>query len=150
MNQIEDENLSSLSTHLAEVIQDSLIRFKENVPNQSIIYSKDWEEEEYVPVENLSNDTEWFLDELIWTFGYLKNGGENSESVQISKRIAESIPQLEFKNNELPDVGEMRKYSEEFQNHPDFMLYQETRRREMGRMQEGLRLFGKHFQALWY
>jgi hypothetical protein len=153
INKIEFKNLANLDVYLAEIIRDSLTQFRDNLPPEMMLYSKEWKNSEWHSDENVSDDTDWFLNELIWTFTYLAKdySAESAEPIIENEEITESNRLFakiyaELKGEETDTITILDK----IQTHPDYALYKGMQRRERERAREGLKLFAEYYQALWY
>lgn len=153
INKIEFKNLANLDVYLAEIILDSLTQFRDNLPRQVMLYSKEWKDSEWHSDENVTDDTQWFLNELIWTFNYLANDSSSAsmEPLLNNEEITESGVLFTKMYNELrgEEVG-INDLLDKLQTHPDYALYKGMQRRERERAKEGLKLFAEYYQALWY
>ena len=133
---MDNSKLINLDITLAEIIRDHLIDFK-NMDRAGVLYSKNNEslDETYDQTRD-GDDTEWMLDELIWTFSLLAEGGAlNDPSVQKKSSFKfneEGVMSFEFDSEEgskedwLNEIGEVQ-----------------------ARIDSGLILFAKMFQRLW-
>jgi hypothetical protein len=153
INKIEFKNLANLDVFLAEIIRDSLIQFRDNLPPELMLYSKEWKDAEWHSDENVTDDTQWFLNELIWTFTYLANDSSSAsmEPLVDNEDITESGMLFAKMYNELKgeEIG-INDFLEKLETHPDYALYKGMQRRERERAKEGLKLFAEYYQALWY
>jgi len=153
INKIEFKNLANLDVFLAEIIRESLIQFRDNLPPELMLYSKEWKDSTWHSDENVSDDTQWFLNELIWTFNYLANDSSSAsmEPLLNNEEITESGVLFTKMYNELKgeEVG-INDLLDKLQTHPDYALYKGMQRRERERAKEGLKLFAEYYQALWY
>jgi hypothetical protein len=142
-----DLQVTNLDIHLAKIIHDALLNFKERLPEGLIIYSKAWEKEDYNwhSDENVSNDTDWFINELLWTFNHIQGEEETSESTLLFKRMSEGILNIEEVSAE-----KIQNSLDSLKNHPDYALYKGLQRKEAERVKNGLNLFAKYFRSLWY
>jgi len=153
INKIEFKNLANLDVYLAEIIRDSLIQFRDNLPPEVMLYSKEWKDADWHSDENASDDTQWLLGELIWTFNYLANDSSptSMEPLVDNEEITESGILFTKIYNELKaeDFG-INEFIDKLQTHPDYALYKGMQRRERERAKEGLKLFAEYYQGLWY
>jgi hypothetical protein len=124
-----------------------LIEFKNNLPKEVILYSKDWEatDENYLQDvwdadQQERNDTEWFLEELIWSFKYFA-GEIELESEKLLETIRE---ELNLHQLSLLEAAEA------IANHPEHDRYMNLVKEEIQRARNGTELFGKNFIKLWY
>lgn len=135
------KELWNLDSTLADIIHQYLVAFKA-APRMGILYSHEFENPDFNPFEEYSNDTEWFLDELIWTFKVISEGG------------VDSIPEVDALISEV--FGEERSMTVSEDGEVSFNLNEEKHKelRELEkvhqeRITKNLAMFGKYFQALW-
>lgn len=135
--------LFNLDMSLAYVIRDALIAFK-NYDRVGVTYSegditwKDGEEDR----SNWVDKSEWFLDELIWTFDTISRGG------------VDGIPEIDALIQEI--FGEVVNRSGDLNtslatahNHPEYKRMRELENAAQARVDAGLKLFAENFQRLW-
>lgn len=129
------KELWNLDSTLADIIHQYLVAFKAS-ERHLILYSHEFEDPEFKFFDDnglteYSDDTEWFLDELIWTFATLANGSETPEYETLLMEI--------FGEADLSvDHTKHQKYEEFIQLGKEI----ETR------IQRGLDLFTKRFSHL--
>lgn len=143
------DKLVNLDVYLAEIIYKALTEFKNNLPEAVILYSKDWEphqisaaplaQEGWDADQNTTDDTQWFLDELIWTFQYIAGDLEPPSA----KLFKEMYDELNIEKNLENSPGLLS-------THPKYAEYHATYREEMKRISNGMELFQKNFRRLWY
>jgi hypothetical protein len=126
---IEKRDLYNLDVTLAEIILKHLVAFK-GIHRHGILYSHEFEKDSFIHFSDFSDDTEWFLDELIWTFSELTTDASNSENETLFMKNATG-----------------KAFTEEEKAKWDNIM-DETKAREI-RINNGLRLFGKYFRHLW-
>lgn len=124
--------LINLNTTLAKVIRDYLIEFKK-MNRGGIIYEVDGE-----------NKTEWFLDELIWTFNtvYLGGATEDEKPRKIWDEITFGATNKDKPEDVLNEIKSL--YS-----NPKMRIWEKEVRQTQERINEGLRLFSIYFEGLW-
>jgi hypothetical protein len=139
-------DIVNLDMYLAGVIHDALLEFKRKINKGTILYSHVWEEhgQDWDADENVSNDTEWFLNELIWTFDHLRDDGSISESRKLFEKIGDGLI-----GTDGTTTARMLSFVDDVQHHPDYPRYQELQRQEDERAKKGLMLFAKYFRHLW-
>lgn len=141
MEEISKEKLINLNSTLSEIIRDHLIQFK-NMERAGIIYSKSGKlDDEDFSIAEHGDDTEWLLDELIWTFDAISRGGaaESPEAAVLMDEILEStILDVVFKKD-IKEKSRKEKY-EEWKN-----IIEQNRKR----IDRGLLLFAENFERLW-
>jgi hypothetical protein len=147
------KELWNLDSTLSDIIHQYLVAFK-NAERLGILYSHDFEKpgfkmmgEDGMPT-GYSNDTEWFLDELIWTFKTLSEGG------------VDSIPEVEAMIEEVFGHDGAMSFSDD-EEHLGYSVVSfridEEKNKQLRALEEklqeritkGLALFAKYFQALW-
>lgn len=145
-----DSDIMNLDMYLAGVIHNALLKFRENLDKGTLVYSHVWEENGYAweADENVSNDTEWFLNELLWTFDHLRDEGSIPESTKLFEQI--SGESRNPNDNTVSELMNFANFISDIQHHPDYQRYKELQRQEDERVKKGLMLFAKYFRGLWY
>lgn len=148
----EAYKLWNMDNTLAEIIYEWLVAFKK-APRNGILYSKTVDliapREEPVDWEK-HDDTEWLLDELIWTFDIIRNGGAMHSPEATALWDAESDKHdysLDFQKNENGDavfVSHMWENDEAGRDE-----YYAVVKRVQERVDSGLKLFAEMFEGLW-
>lgn len=136
--------LFSLDNSLAYVIRDALIAFK-NMDRAAVTYSegeitwKDGEEDR----SNWVDKSEWFLDELIWTFNTISLGGVTG------------LPEIEalihevFGGIDLSKPDYINESLDKAHAHPSYQKMRELEDAAQARVNAGLKLFADNFERLW-
>ena len=136
---ITKKELWNLDATLADIIHQYLVAFKAH-DRHLVLYSPDYDDPNWDPSGEIRDETEWFLDELIWTFNYLARGDEAEEALISEVFDAESIENLINEGGmDFSTIRDTPKYNElralETENHD--------------RATRGLELFAKRFRSLW-
>lgn len=134
--------LCNLDFVLAKFIHGKLIDFKtlyqEDEPF-AIIYSHELESGQKTMEDfDISNDTLWFLDEMIWTFNTL----QSEEVNQTFKKIHDEV----YDSNSLEDINNQIK---SIRDHPLYEQYEKEIEEMEDRISRNLQLFAKYFRHLW-
>lgn len=88
---------------------------------------------------------EWVLDEMIWTFERLAAGDEH-DYYFVPYKDDEPVDRMGYKNSK---TGEMKYLQTEDQAREMGRYDPELQKKYQERINNGLRLFGKYYQALW-
>lgn len=136
---ITKKELWNLDATLADIIHQYLVAFKES-DRHLILYSHEYDSPDFDPMSDYSDDTEWFLDELIWTFETLANGGETPE---IEELISEVF------GGERTMVIDDEGYVSFNLDEEKYAKLRETEKAVQARIQAGLKMFSENFQRLW-
>ena len=146
---IDGYDVWSMDNTLAHIIHPMLVKLKENkhgspyvededVPEHLRSYqAKTPKENEYDTDEFHHDRWEWVLDEMIWAF--------SQKLVDWEEQYYSGKPKFEFielKDN--PDLVEMVDHKES-----TFKVDTEGYNKHQARISNGLRLFGKYYEALW-
>lgn len=133
------KELWNLDATLADIIHQYLVAFKES-DRHLILYSHEYTKPDFNWEEEYSDDTEWFLDELIWTFKVLSNSGETPEIEELIHEVfgAERTMVID-ENGEVTFNLDEEKYAK----------LREIENVTQARIKAGLELFAKYFQGLW-
>lgn len=138
---ITEKELWNLDSTLANIIYQHLVAFK-GYERHLVLYSHEYDDPDFDPMSEYSDDTEWFLDELIWTFDALRRGGVSglpdieemaSEIFGIENAMTIDENGLVKSNIDEEKLEKMRALESEYQN----------------RINNGLALFAKNFERLW-
>lgn len=130
---IHKDDLGDLDRTLAEVIYRFLIEFKK-LNRTDTIYSHRTDSFPDVDSEYWSDDTEWFLDELIYTFKTISKG--------LDPEVKKLIKELDLLSKDQDNVKE-----EEITAKEDEIL--KTNQESRARITMGLELFSRYFRHLW-
>lgn len=133
---ITNKELWNLDTTLADIIHQYLVAFKA-YDRHLVLYSSDYEDTN-VGVDDIRDETEWFLDELIWTFNALAHGIPEVEDLAAEVFGVENAVSVDESGRLVFNVDEEKR--EELRQ-----LQKETQER----IDNGLMLFAKNFQRLW-
>ncbi|MFA5626125.1 MAG: hypothetical protein WC965_01400 [Thiohalomonadaceae bacterium] len=124
--------LINFDQSLASVILEGLRRFRKY--NIGVIYED----------EDGADLTEWWFDEVIWTFEAIKNGGSSESDALYKKAYASATHEF------VPVEG--TDYTESVVHGVDETLQAEwlaQMRKDQERIDNGLKLFAEKFQSLW-
>lgn len=151
---IKKEDLINLDVTLAEIIKEHLVAFK-NMERLGILYSKDWEgQNPQLKYETeFSDDTEWFLDELIWTFTMISKRlndppFDDEELQQVLNQIHTNL------ENEIGNYRQNDNADDIFNvtakiNSEEYKAYNKKLSEIEERIQNGLSLFSRYYTSLW-
>lgn len=138
---ITKKELWNLNGVLADIIHQYLVAFKA-YDRHLVLYSPDYADPDWDPSGDIRDETDWFLDELIWTFKTISEGGVSS------------IPEVEELIGEV--FGGERSMVIDDEGYVSFNLDEEkyAKLREIeginqDRINRGLELFAKNFERLW-
>jgi hypothetical protein len=134
---ITNKELWNLSETLADIIHQYLVAFRA-YERHLILYSHDYEKPDFSWEQEHSDDTEWFLDELIWTFKTLAHGDEE----------VEALTQEVFGGENATMVMESLDFSS-IRANPKYEILRNREKEVSERTKKGLELFAKHFGSLW-
>jgi len=146
--EIEEKELWNLDSTLADIIHQYLVAFKKS-ERLGVLYSHMFEEPDfsYEKYEYMvTNDTDWFLDELIWTFEVLSNGGvDNIPEVDVLIQEVFGAPDaMTFEKSETGLASMTFNLDEE--KHAELRALEKHYQERINR---GLAMFAKYFQSLW-
>lgn len=136
---ISEKELWNLNCVLADIIHQYLVAFKE-YDRHLILYSHEFDGPDFNPLSDYSDDTEWFLDELIWTFKTLANGGDTPEVEELTSEV--------FGGDDVMVIDDEGYVSFNLDEEKNAKL-RELRVANQERINQGLSLFAKYFQKLW-
>ena len=139
---IKRNELWNLDSTLADIIHQYLVAFKNEEGRMGILYSHEFEKEDFDPGEEYSNDTDWFLDELIWTFKVISEGGVDS-----IKEIDKLIMEIYGKEDAMV-IGEggVVSFNIDEEKNKELRALQQL---HQDRVNKNLAMFAKYFEGLW-
>ena len=136
----------NLDATLSKFIHDKLVEFKK-FRNESYVYIMIYSHEiengtKTIDDKEITDDTNWLLDEFIWTFKTIAADEDyESPSLKIIMSDLELVGQ-DADNNVMEKIASIREH----------LLY-ETYLKEMEEQEERIKrnlyLFGKYFRSLW-
>jgi hypothetical protein len=135
------KELWNLDSTLADIIHQYLVAFKD-VERLGILYSHAYNDPEFTIDQDHEDNTDWFLDELIWTFKTISEGG------------TDSIPEIDALISEVFGAERAMVVSEDGEvsfnlNEEKYAKLRELTKVNQERIDRGLQLFAKYFQGLW-
>ena len=134
---ITTKELWNLNGVLADIIHQYLVAFKA-YDRHLILYSPDYENPDWDFNDEVRDETEWFLNELIWTFKTLADGCDTPEIEELRMEI--------FGGEFLDEDGNFRN---DYGEHPRYEEFRKLENDVDARVKSGLDLFAKYFQSLW-
>jgi hypothetical protein len=134
----------NLDATLSKFIHDKLVEFKkfrEESYFYIMIYSHEIENgTKTIDDNDITDDTNWLLDEFIWTFKTIA-ADEDYESPSL-KIIMRDLELINSEKNFMAKISSIR----EHELYDDYI--RETAEQEE-RIKRNLHLFGKYFRSLW-
>lgn len=153
---IDYHDVWSADHTLAVIIHPLLVKLKEHKHGSPCVDNEDVPEHlrsSAAPPKKNEWDTdnnhharwEWVLDEMIWTFKQLADGNDGMENYYVPYKEGEEVERLFWERD-----GE-KHYLQSVEEAKEMGRYDpELRQKYQDRVNNGLRLFGKYYQALWY
>jgi len=136
----------NLDATLSKFIHDKLIEFKK-FRNESYVYIMIYSHEiengtKTIDDKEITDDTNWLLDEFIWTFKTIAADEDyESPSLKIIMRDLELVGE-NSENHVMEKITGIRE-------HPLYDTYLKEMEEQEERIKRNLYLFGKYFRSLW-
>lgn len=152
---IDYHDVWSADHTLALIIHPLLIELKKHKHGSPLVDDKDVpehlrstaadpKENEYDTDSNHHARWEWVLDEMIWTFGQLASGDDGMSYYYVPYKEGEELERLYWERDGKKHYLQTEEEAREMGRYDH-----DLRKKYQARIDHGLRLFGKYYQALW-
>jgi hypothetical protein len=149
--QIDDYDVWAMDYTLSKIIHPMLVRLKEQSHGCGMVDLEDVPEElqvddpkvnDWDSGSNHFSRWDWIMDEMIWAFGQLAEGGDYQEQFRSGEIDMNWVPSKQ-------DVGIGPLYECEYGPNHTYKLDEDGLKAHEARMENGFRLFGKYYRNLW-
>lgn len=155
---VDYHDVWNLDQTLALIIHPCLIMLKEKNHGTPLVHDEDLPEhlrrgktvDEQVGPYNEADEADfsarwgWIMDELIWTFDQLKDGGNDDQFHHNSDQLKMVLTPIDGKPGSTVSFEYQKDPAK-----PKYWVDREGKKAHHARIANGLRLFGKYYQSLW-